>query len=1135
MQKLRGRWVYSASDLIELTACEHLTTLRTMQAEGRLLPPERDAVRKVLERQGEAHEQRTLAGFELSGRRVFTLPKPAGSAEGLEAAQAATARAMSAGAEVIHGATFFDGRFRGHPDFLLRVEEPSALGGFSYEVVDAKLARRVRAGALLQLCAYSDALAKIQERPPQWMHVALGSGQTWPFRVREYAPYFGLCRERMEARLEAFESSAPTEPVPVRHCGFCDFESHCERFWEEREHVSLVASIRGAQLRKLRRAGIETLSQLVAAPSLPEAAGLRLSERTLRKLQAQAALQLQQRSDGAVRYELLEELEPDRGLSLLPPPSPGDLFFDMEGDPFGDEGGREYLFGLVDRLGTAGVERFHAFWGHTLEEERRAFEAVMDLFAERLRADPELHIYHYASYETAALKKLASRHQTRVEQLDALLRGKVFVDLYQVVRQALRVSQDSYGIKSLEPLYMEARTGSVKNAASSMVAYETWLETGAPSILEEIADYNRLDCSSTGKLRDWLEARRSEAETRFGVVLARPEAGRPEREEARAQSAATAALSFELLEGRTEPPAATDREGHGRWLLAQLLDWHRREARPEWWAYFERLAMTQDQLFGDSEALAGLTWESEREDGSKGLVRRYRFDPAQEHKIFIGTEPIDPRSQKRAGKVISLDGRRGAIELKSGRGVEVATALVPPGPLPDGELRAALMRLGRSVIFRGIDGDGPYRAARDLLLGLPPRLSPIQTGPLLTSGETPLDGCIRLGLSLERGCLPIQGPPGSGKSYTGARMIVAALERGKRVGIAAHSHKVICNMLRSVLEVAQEKGLTPRVLQKCQPEQRLEHPSVLHSTDAKVLEAAAGDSGFQVLAGTAWLWAREGMEGAVDLLFVDEAGQFSLANALAISGAAPNLVLLGDPQQLAQPSKGTHPEGAELSALEKVLDGRATVDPSRGVLLDVSYRMHPELCARVSQLAYEGRLRADSSCARQRLEGAGGGLDGTGVRFAPVYHSYNRSRSREEAAKAAELVARLLGARWTDRSGRTRPLSLEDLLVISPYNAQVAALQEALPSGARVGTVDRFQGQEAPVVLYSTGTSSADLVPRGLEFLFDLRRLNVALSRARGLFILIASPELLRAQVSTPEEMRRVSTFCALVEQSPRV
>jgi uncharacterized protein len=386
-------------------------------------------------------------------------------------------------------------------------------------------------------------------------------------------------------------------------------------------------------------------------------------------------------------------------------------------------------------------------------------------------------------------------------------------------------------------------------------------------------------------------------------------------------------------------------------------------------------------------------------------------------------------------------------------------------------------------------------------------------------------------LPVKASVLPIQGPPGSGKTFTGARMIVELARSGRRVGITAASHKVISNLLGEVCKVANELRVSLACVQKPNGDDGCQHKLVtlVDGKDA-VLDALTTGSA-NVAAGSAWLWAREEMADSVDVLFVDEAGQMSLANVLAISPAATSIVLLGDPQQLDQPQKGVHPPGADVSALGHLLNGRATISPDQGLFLTETRRLHPDICAFTSEIFYDGRLVSRPENAKQRLNTAGP-LDGTGLRFVPVQHSGNQNESSEEVETVAALVTHLLesGATWTNKEGQTHPLRLENILIVTPYNAQLSALYERLPKGARVGTVDKFQGQEAPIVFYSMATSTPEDAPRGMEFLYSLNRLNVAVSRARCVAAIVASPPLFMVHCKTPRQMELANAFCRYLE-----
>jgi uncharacterized protein len=308
---------------------------------------------------------------------------------------------------------------------------------------------------------------------------------------------------------------------------------------------------------------------------------------------------------------------------------------------------------------------------------------------------------------------------------------------------------------------------------------------------------------------------------------------------------------------------------------------------------------------------------------------------------------------------------------------------------------------------------------------------------------------------------------------------------------------------------------------------------VTQLADNASVRNALRSGGASVVAGTAWLFAREDFAEAVDVLFVDEAGQMSLANVLAISQAATSIVLLGDPQQLDQPQRGVHPPGVDVSALAHMLNGRYTIDPDTGIFLKHTWRLHPAICAFTSEVFYDGRLAARGENGSQRLN-ASGLLDGAGLRFVSVEHTGNQNESPEEVQAISQLITELLEGKptWTDRDGKTAPLQNSEILVVAPYNVQVAALAQKLPVGVRVGTVDKFQGQEAPLVFYSMTTSSPEDAPRGMEFLYSLNRLNVATSRARCVAVIVASPALFQVQCKTPRQMRLANALCRYFEMA---
>ena len=1017
MQDLDGQTVYSATDLVGFLACEHLTTLDRAALRGDISAEDRiDEELDVLRERGEEHERRYLAHLRQTGREVVEGRLPRNDswtpAEQLRADVALTTRLMRDGTDVIYQAALFDGTWRGYADFLLRRDGPSLLGAFHYEVADTKLARHTKGSALLQMCVYSDLVARIQGVMPAEMHVALGGSghHVDTHRVDDYSAYYRSVKQRF---LEAVDLSQPLAyplpviPEPVGHCEVCRWQPTCAGLRRGADHLSLVASMRSDQARRLRDAGIPTLTALASLHEpLPQVD--KLGDAAMSALHQQARLQLAARDGGPPPYEFLP-LEPNRGLSWLPAPSPGDLFFDMEGDPFAEEDGLEYLFGVWDpsELGGDGRATFHTWWAHSREEEKAAFEGFIDFVMSKWQADPQMHVYHYAAYERGRMGMLSTRHGTREAEVDRIMRGELFVDLYKVVRQGLRIGVESYSIKKLEALYALDREAELKEAGSSVVAYERYIKSVSAgradqAILDGIALYNQDDCRSNAELRAWLEARRGELAGRLQLAeiprrTAEDEVEKPPTE----RDLRIEALAARLLEGVSPDPEIRQRdpEVQARWLLANLLEWHRREEKVEWWVFFDRCRRSDEELASrDEEAIGQLSWVREVDRPNKSVVHRYAFDPEQAYRLKVGDKPVDPATKQNAGQIVALDALAGTLDLKSSlkSARPHPRSLIPAGPFTSDAQKGALERLGTWVADHSITADGPWKAARNFLLGLPPRAGQ----PVGAAIEARDQSAADLVLRLDESVLPVQGPPGSGKTFTGADMILSLIGAGRKVGIVAFTHKALTNLLDEVLDHAAERGQFVAAMRKVDNEETLQATwRYDHSTSNEtVIDALRGP--VQVAAGTSWMWARPEFEASVDTLFVDEAGQMSLANVLAVAVAARNLVLLGDPQQLSQVRKGAHPDGVDLSALEHVLAGKPVIDETRGLFLAETHRLHRDVNAFTSELFYAGQLRSAPEANLQAVS-APGALDGTGIRWRPIVHAGNRNSSEEEARLVA--------------------------------------------------------------------------------------------------------------------------------------
>lgn len=1107
-----GGFILSATDITEYLACTHLTQQRRAIAVGeRGRPrPVDDPHAELIRERGDEHERAQLEVLvaEAGGDWVDLAAgaAPARTVPDLTAAAERTTAAMRAGTRLLFQATLFDGDWQGRADFLRRRDTPSDLGAWSYEVLDTKLTRRVRPSAVHQLCLYSRLVGRVQGRPPERAHLVLGDGTRVAIDPARYAALHRHVARRLGDTLRA--GPVATYPEPVGHCDMCALAAECDARRRADDHLSLVAGATRIHRSRLTEAGVDTLAALAERSEADAVPGLAAERFSL--LRHQAGLQRNTREG---RDPVRRHLEPvaERGYARLPAPDPGDIYFDLEGDPYVDsEGGIEFLWGWCDAAG-----HYHHVWSHDRAGERESLRHFIDTMQEARARHPQMHVFHYAPHEAAALRRLAMLHAVGEETVDDWLRRGVLVDLYAVVRQGLQVGEESYSLKRLERHHGYVRHETTVRAGGGAIAtYERWRETGEAALLDAIRDYNREDCESTRSLRHWLHrSMLPEAEERFGIAFADLRPDEVAETPPPAWLPDVLALIERLHDGLPDDPADDDAAGAERRLLGHLLLHHHRENKPQWWRYFELRGMTAQDLVDEREAVGLLALDESVPPVpyKRSLDYTYRFPP-QEAKLATG-QVVDPLTGD-GFNLIEIDADR--LVLRRGKAADPPrpSALIAGGPPDPKALRDSLMAVAGAVL----DGGAGHEAVRRLLRREPPRLASGKLGaamPDLVGATLGLDGSY----------LPVQGPPGTGKTYSGARMVVAALAAGRRVAITANSHAAIQNLLHAVEEHAAEAGHPFAGSYKGDG-----YESGHGSIEAMADNAAALDRRFGLVAGTAWLLSRSG-PADFDLLFVDEAGQLALAAAVAAGRCAENIVLLGDPQQLPQVNQADHPEGSGASVLEHVLAGADVVDPARGVLLDVSWRMHPDVCRFVSERSYGGRLRSRDECAARRVD-AHGPLTGSGLRVMPVEHAGREQDSPEEAAAIAAACRNLLapGATVTEADGNTRPLTAADILVVAPFNMAVARIRSHVPAGVRVGTVDRFQGQEAPVVFFAMTCSSGQDVPRGLDFLFDRNRLNVAVSRAQCLAVLVHSPRLLDAECPTTEQMALVDGACRFVE-----
>jgi predicted RecB family nuclease len=1145
MRIVSGAVRLAATDVSNHLACHHLTNLELGVARGERTAPEWQAPDLVvIQELGLRHENAYLAHLETNGLTVVNLARAGDEARIVEE----TLRAMESGAEVIAQGALRCGRWFGRPDVLRKVARDSRFGNWSYEAYDCKLSRETKATTILQLAFYSELLWEIQGELPEFLWVVPPGGgfEGEPYRVAECSAYYRYVKARLEKACENGET-AETYPEPCAHCDICRWFKECDARRRDEDHLSLVAGIRKQQRSQLEEWDTETVEKLAGLPIPLEQKPLHGSRESMERVREQARVQVQGRTRKKPVHELLSAVA-GTGFFKLPEPSPGDVFVDLEGDPFAGDpevgGGQQYLFGFA--AGDEDGEFCYAKrWAFSAAEEKAGFEWFVDEVEARRKEFPAMHVYHFGIYEPAAFKHLMGKYTTRENEIDSMLRAGLFVDLHTIFKQAVRASVEEYSLKKIEAFYGFSRKVAPEESRAAMRYVEHRLELGWRS--EELPEkfrvamegYNGEDCFSTAALRDWLEGERAR-KIAEGTEIPRPALGEgAPSEELDERQKRVAALTAQLTAGLPLEAAERSPEQSALWILAQLLDWHRRENKATWWEGYRLADLDDNELLEEPAGLGGLKFVETVCVDRKIPVDRYRFE-RQETEARIDKDVY--YRNERFGCITAIDLAAMTVDIKKTKKsaeTHPAAVYVWDRPMNVDAHADSLLRLGDWVAANNneTNGAGPRRAVRDLLLRKMPRLLRRERLTLLPI-EGPLETARRIGSALDHSLFAIQGPPGAGKTFTGARMICQLVKEKKKIGITALSHKVIRKLLEEVVAAASEDNVRGvKCMQKVnEPEDvdPLEGIAIVTDNEAPLATLESGAA--NVVGATSWLWTRPEYFESVDALFIDEAGQMALADVVAVGQAARNLVLIGDPQQLERPLKGSHPEGAEKSALEHLIGEHKTIPPAMGLLLPETWRMHPRICEFTSEMFYEGRLQARER-SRDRVLAGHPWLSGAGLWFVPVRHEGNRNSSAEEVATIAQIVQSLLqpGVTWFRNATESRPVKLDDILIVAPYNAQVSDLLLRLPSGARVGTVDKFQGQQAPVVIYSLTTSSPEDAPRGMEFLYSLNRFNVATSRAMSNVIVVGSPKLFEPECKSPRQMQLANAFCAYLERATTI
>ena len=1129
MQQTQAGPTFSATDIVKFNTCKHLTNSDAQVLDGRMnRPSNEEPFTSFLAVEGLNHEARYLEALERSGKNVVKVALQGDPV-------LVTQMAMESGADVIYQATFRDGPWTGKADFLIKTAK-------GYEVVDTKLSKLPKADALVQITFYTARTAKLQGFAPEKMHILAGDGEMHSYRFAD----FSALERRMEAEFLSWAANPqPTYPRPIEACTSCDWQANCGSKWVRDDVLENLAGMTSTLRHKFEKADIKAVYQLAALPK--EATVADVEPATLDAFRRQAQLQVAKRQSGAPQLEWRAPGRPGHGLAALPKPSNFDIYFDLEGVPDVATNGREYLWGWKGFTDQS-VERYRQRWAFSDVEEMRALEIFVDHVVARHKRHPDAHVYHYGAYEQTALSRLTAKYGTRETELEMLLRDNVFVDLLPIMRAGLLTSEGSFSLKSVEAHYGFERAGSVVEAGQTANLFQQAMAESldgrgvlhrarAINWLRSVRGYNADDLDSLASSHQFLESGRSQVIAN-GFEISRPVLDATVKSDARqAEDAEIAAAYAALLVGVPHNVKMRNAEQQARWLLAKSLDYYRRESRPEWQEHFRRLEMSPPELFETSGAISGLVHAKKPPTVvGRSYVHEYSFSRRQDFSIKVGDTVLDPATRKSAGTVRDIDFAKSTLSLSRAKNSQAPhpSAVIEAAPIDAAAQRAALLAYAKYVVAHGFDSTGPYQAADSVLFRRTPVVKGRKSGSplyaLRTGGQR---AAVELSRNLNGTVLVVQGPPGTGKTKTAAGIVIQGIRDGKRMGVTGDSHAVITNVLNEVGLAAEAQGLTVPIVQRA-PADEVSRFATVAADNAAALKAITG--GPQVIGGTAWWWSRPEALGMVDVLVNDEAGRTSLPDALAISGCAKDMVLIGDHQQLERPVMGSHPDGVDSSVLEYIVQGD-TIARDRGVLLERTYRMSPAITRPfTSKLMYNDELKTARGNNRQRVLPADA-FGGAGLRFVFVEHEGRVGSSPEEADVVASIYDKLLGRTWTSRTGELHVLGIEDIIATAAPNSQVTTLRSALrrrdpelAKSARVGTVNRMQGQEAAVSIYSLAASRPDLVARNFEFLFSRERLNVATSRARALAVVVCSPHMLSPNPRNPEQMRMANALIAFAD-----
>ena len=1130
MKIKNNKFFVSPSDLNNFVACKY-TVLNEIKYHNKEIRKSPDRANdKLWKEMGVEHEKRHYKILKEKYKKSITIKSDLNEKDRFDE----TVRAIQKGYDLIYHAYLIDDNLRGEADFLIKCDTKSDLGDYSYEVYDTKITRNLKPRHITQITAYSDMLGKIQKVLPEKMYLIDGSDEYHSFKTIEYIDLFNHSKKEFIKFLSNI-SKEKIYPEKCSYCNLCDWKDECDKTWENDNYINLVAGSNKSQIEKLKKNKIRTVEQL--SKTKLTAIDLKINAESFKKIQLQAQLQEEKRNTGEDKIVILDS-DFGKGFYKLPKPDDGDVFFDIEGYPRMDRP-FEYLHGLYYK--EKGKLKFKDLWAknYNKESEKNIFIELINFLEKRFIEYPNAHIYHYASYEKRAIRELATSYSSEFPKGDIvnddLLRKEKYVDLFSIVSQSIRTSERDLSLKSIEKFYNFKRKADIVKADDSVIKYDNWIATKNEKYKQDIINYNEEDCISTYLLREFLVKNKPE---NIDWFVKQEEITKEGEEPNKYRRKASNKLSREEVEVDLNNRLEKKKNKTNKKFVENLknfIGFHWKSNKPEFWEVFDRAEKTHLELEDDTECIANSVLIDDKPKVTEdGFIYSYRFND-QNYKQKEGKSAFDAHQIKGLGTIHSIEENfpdKNIVKIlvsKRRKNIEMPSLLTLGNTMPP-QVHQHDQALNKFLEDYILNNGENYKSIMDMLERKEPDIKNIKSGSILIEENKDLiTQSIEIVKNLNNSYLTIQGPPGTGKTYTSAKIIIELMKAGKKVGVTSNSHEAIKTLLIAIEQQAVDQNYEFSGMRKSKSSDKHEWKFIRNVTTGKPLNM---DS-YSLFAGTSWFFVDPRMNKTLDYLFIDEAGQVALGTTIANATSADNLVLIGDQMQLSQPMRAKHEGYARMSSLDFILEDDDTISTDKGVFLNVTRRLNKKICNYISTSFYDSRLTSDPITETRSVNLKLDPIKDEGLFYVPIDHNGCSQRSDEEADLVEKVFNKIVNKEYKSEN-ITGKISAKDIMVVAPYNAQANNIRERLKKkfkdDVRVGTIDLFQGQEAKVVLISMTTSDVESLPRHKDFFFSRNRLNVAISRAECVAIIIFNENLLLASASNIKEMKLINSFCKLLE-----